>query len=270
VDHVSFSFFFSDVFGKLDYLGAPQDVYDHARLAQIEKRTRGAYIVFLSDVHLDSEDVVSALRKLLARCEAETPPMAIVMCGSFCSAPLADAPYSELWASLAGMIASFPTIANGTTFVFVPGPNDPWGPFLMPRAPLPHCLAGRHLVRRVKRAEFASNPCRIKFCTQEIVVHRHNALAKLYRNITIIPETDINPKHLPAHVRIDKNQNQKKIYRYVLAKIGLKKPKSVRQDNCASVTPVPIAFACESSNVGLRTFTLVISVARRGGQCGFS
>ena len=66
-------------------------------------------------------------------------------------------------------------------FVFVPGPNDPGSANLLPRPDLPKFFTQK-MRDRVPSATFASNPCRIRFFTQEIVIFREEILHKMRRH----------------------------------------------------------------------------------------
>lgn len=80
------------------------------------------------------------------------------------------------------MIAAYPTITRSTHFVFVPGPLDITVNSTLPRRPLLTTLTGK-LKTKVPKAHFASNPCRMKFFDQEIVVFREDLMARMLRNV---------------------------------------------------------------------------------------
>lgn len=106
--------------------------------------------------------------------------------------------YLEAFINLADIICEFPAICQTSHFVFVPGPNDPWGDVLSPRPAIPKSFTER-IRNKVKRSFFTTNPCRIKFCTQEIVVMRDNLLSKMSRHAAVKTNTDTYP-HLYHHV----------------------------------------------------------------------
>ena len=67
-------------------------------------------------------------------------------------------------------------LLENSKFVFVPGPNDPGFANIFPRPPLPNSLV-QDMVSRIEpqfpnAVVMASNPCRIQFCTQEMVIFR--------------------------------------------------------------------------------------------------
>jgi len=75
-----------------------------------------------------------------------------------------------------------PLITRGTHFVFVPGPLDVTVNCTLPRRPLLSTFVAR-LKSRIPKVHFATNPCRIKFFNQEIVIFREDMMARMLRNI---------------------------------------------------------------------------------------
>jgi hypothetical protein len=63
-------------------------------------------------------------------------------------------------------------------FVFVPGPDDPSPGPVLPQAPLPSYFSAQ-LQEQLPNAVFTSNPCRIQYRAQEIVVFRWGPAACL-------------------------------------------------------------------------------------------
>jgi len=115
-------------------------------------------------------------------------PRVIVMCGNFTSKSIAHGDgrdvqiYQENFDALADLIAAYPLITRSAHFVFVPGPLDITINSALPRRPLLSTLTGR-LKSKVPKAHFATNPCRIKFFDQEIVVFREDLMARILRNV---------------------------------------------------------------------------------------
>src|ERR1700674_1386977 len=72
-------------------------------------------------------------------------------------------------------------ITRDTHFVLVPGPLDITRNSILPRRPLLSSFVAR-IRNKVPKVHFATNPCRIKFFGQEIVVFRENIMAKMLRN----------------------------------------------------------------------------------------
>ena len=65
----------------------------------------------------------------------------------------------DVFDSLANLIFEFPELNKQCQFIFVPGPQDPWGGQVLPRPPIPEAFLGR-MRSRVPNAVFGSNPCR--------------------------------------------------------------------------------------------------------------
>ena len=123
--------------------------------------------------------------------------LAFVLMGSFMSAPFHNTGnstrYKELFNDLAELIDRFPRLKTNAHFIFVPGPNDPWqasgslpiqgGPSIaaIPYRPIPYVFTNR--VRRIcKKVDFMTNPCRLAYFTQEIVVFRDDLCDRFFRN----------------------------------------------------------------------------------------
>lgn len=87
----------------------------------------------------------------------------------------------ESFDQLANLIAEYPEIASTSQFVFVPGSNDPCTGIILPRPPIPSQYVSK-LVSKVKNVHFPGNPCRIKYCTKEIVVMREDLMHLMRRN----------------------------------------------------------------------------------------
>jgi DNA polymerase epsilon subunit 2 len=83
--------------------------------------------------------------------------------------------------ALADLIASYSLLTHHTHFVFVPGPQDITANATFPRRPLLSSFVGR-LRAKVPKVHFATNPCRIKFFNQEIVVFREDLMSRMLRN----------------------------------------------------------------------------------------
>ncbi len=86
---------------------------------------------------------------------------------------------------LADIICSCPQLKDDARFVLVPSPLDPGMSTALPRRPLPEHFTAE-LTAKIPNISFASNPCRVRFYTQEIVIFREDLLRKMQRN-TILP-----------------------------------------------------------------------------------
>jgi DNA polymerase epsilon subunit 2 len=96
------------------------------------------------------------------------------------------------------LIAAYPLISRSTHFLFVPGPLDITMNTTLPRRPLLSSLVGR-LKTKVPKAHFGTNPCRIKFFDQEIVIFREDLMARMLRNVVGV-KPDVKSEDLKRFV----------------------------------------------------------------------
>ncbi|KAF9818320.1 hypothetical protein IEO21_02835 [Rhodonia placenta] len=179
------------IFGHVDFLGkgATTLLEDTQLAARVRLDLADLRFFVLSDVWLDHPDTLSGLRKMFDNCmENSFVPKVMVFCGNFSSRgiPQGDSrearKFQDNLDTLADLIASYPLITRTTHFVFVPGPLDVAVNSILPRRPLLSAFVSR-LKSRVPKVHLASNPCRIKFFEQEIVIFRENLMAKMLRNL---------------------------------------------------------------------------------------
>lgn len=179
------------IFGHHDFLGlGALSIEEQAKLLESEQspRNRTSFIV-LSDVHLDNHKVMKALGEVLGAYEGmeqNDQPSLFILFGNFRSRPyLCDGSssreYEELFGSLARLLATFPSLLAHSQFLLIPGPSDPYSAQMLPQSPLPPLMV-RELVRRVPNITFGSNPCRIRYFTQEIVLFRDDVMSRMMRN----------------------------------------------------------------------------------------
>merc|ERR1712179_85852 len=114
--------------------------------------------------------------------------------GSCVGEPGYAAKLREHFKMLGEMIAEFPQLAEESMFFFVPGPTDPGSPNIFPRPPLPSHVT-QDLSKNLPNVQFLSNPARVQYCTQEIVIFREDIVTKLCRNSIYFPETGEIPSH---------------------------------------------------------------------------
>ena len=101
--------------------------------------------------------------------------------------------------SLADLIASYTLITRRTHFVFVPGPLDLTVNSVLPRKPLLSSFTAR-LQSKIPKVHMASNPCRLKFFGQEIVVFRDDVMSRMLRNLVGV-KPDARNEDLKRYVR---------------------------------------------------------------------
>ncbi|CAI0400211.1 unnamed protein product [Linum tenue] len=178
------------------------------RLADLEKRAVNDMFVVLSDVWLDDEEAMRNLETVLDGFESqEVVPSLFVFMGNFSSHPC-DLSFHSIttlrgqFGKLGNMIGAHSRLKDQSQFLFIPGPDDAGPSTALPRCPLPKYLT-EELRKQIPNAKFLSNPCRIKFYTQEIVFFRHDLLYRMRRSCLIPPsteETDDPFEHLVATI----------------------------------------------------------------------
>ncbi|XP_045423712.1 DNA polymerase epsilon subunit 2 isoform X3 [Lemur catta] len=88
-----------------------------------------------------------------------------------------------------------PSSTTSSRFVFVPGPEDPGFGSILPRPPLAESITNEFR-QRVPFSVFTTNPCRIQYCTQEIIVFREDLVNKMCRNCVRFPSSNLAiPNH---------------------------------------------------------------------------
>ncbi|KAI9769506.1 MAG: DNA-directed DNA polymerase epsilon, subunit B [Geoglossum simile] len=240
-------------FGWVDFLGVGSERAIGPKMRHLsnaillKSHPNRAKILILSSLHLNIPKAHDALRKILSIYEALPPtsqPLAIVLIGSFVShAAMAGGgcgggsiEYKEYWDLLAGTLTEFPTLIVNSTFIFVPGDNDPWASSFaagasttIPRHPIPELFTTR--VRRVfasakaeaaadgpalgggGQAIFTTNPTRLTLFgpVKELVIFRDDIVSRLRRSAITFrkppssdaaapPDSmDLDPPDAPSH-----------------------------------------------------------------------
>ncbi|KAG2331878.1 hypothetical protein Bca4012_018550 [Brassica carinata] len=165
------------------------------RLKELERQAENETFVILSDIWLDDEEVLGKLEKVLDGFESlEIVPSLFVFMGNFCSRPcnLSSGSYSSLrkqFGKLGRMIGNHPRLKESSRFLFIPGPDDAGPSTVLPRCGLPNYLT-EELRDVIPNAIFSSNPCRVKFYSQEIVFFRKDLLYQMRRSCLIPPSTE--------------------------------------------------------------------------------
>jgi len=106
--------------------------------------------------------------------------------------------FPENFDALADLIAAYPLISRSTHFLFVPGPLDITMNTTLPRRALLSSLIGR-LKTKVPKLHLGTNPCRIKFFDQEIVIFREDLMARMLRNVVGV-KPDVKSEDLKRFV----------------------------------------------------------------------
>ncbi|XP_012153636.1 DNA polymerase epsilon subunit 2 [Megachile rotundata] len=179
-------------FGDANTFGGPHNLSlkFSEKLKHYEESNKDGMIIFVSEVWLDDITVLQKFRTMLAG-YAECPPIAFVLCGHFLSFPANITSAHKLkegLKDLRDMIMQYPSIKESSKFIFVPASDDVGSPKILPRSPLPKYIT-ENFRKNIPGAIFTTNPCRIQYCTKEIVVIREDILTKMCRNTLNFPHT---------------------------------------------------------------------------------
>ncbi|SCU80710.1 LAFA_0C00738g1_1 [Lachancea sp. 'fantastica'] len=201
--------------GNLDFLGVHQlsnssylsriDKDLKIRLHLLERELTDHRIVVLGgDIFLDQLHVMEGLRKVFDKLN-DDPPITLVLMGSFTSTPTfpvmssknisATTAYKNAFDALALLMSNFERLINETNFVFIPGANDPWTSMvslgataIWPQRPIPGTFVQR--VNRVcKNVFWGSNPSRLAYLSQELLLVRDDLNDRFKRHNILFPAT---------------------------------------------------------------------------------
>ncbi|KAI7982546.1 DNA polymerase epsilon subunit B [Camellia lanceoleosa] len=184
------------VFPGLDFFGGGTLAKEETlRLAEMEKRAVNDMFVILSDIWLDNEETMGKLETILDGYEnVEVVPSLFVFMGNFCTHPcnLSFNSFSSLrlqFGKFGQMIGARQRLKEHSRFLLIPGPDDAGPSTVLPRCALPKYVT-EEFQKHIPNAIFASNPCRVKFCTQEIVFFRQDLLYRMRRSCLMPPSTE--------------------------------------------------------------------------------
>jgi DNA polymerase epsilon subunit 2 len=145
------------------------------QLQELESNALDTMFIILSDVQLDRPIVMDKLLEVFQGFEGTEGNIVFILIGNFITksitVPGGRDHARNTFKTLSEVISSCPRLANQAKFVLVPGPIDPGLSSALPRRPLPEILV-KDLMKNIPNVSFASNPCRIRFFTQEIVIYR--------------------------------------------------------------------------------------------------
>ncbi|OAL70835.1 hypothetical protein A7D00_5165 [Trichophyton violaceum] len=179
-------------------------------------------VVIMGEVNLDNPKTLQALSIVLNQYDAasdDTQSPAFVLIGNFVHDAAIGAgncgsiEYKEFFDSLASVLTQFPNLLRKSTFVFVPGENDPWASSFSPGATacIPRPLVPELFRSRVRRvfqtassqdhptsprqidesAVWTSNPTRLTVdepSVSEMVIFRDDISSRLRRNAVILKD----------------------------------------------------------------------------------
>uniref|UniRef100_A0AAV1UIC8 DNA polymerase epsilon subunit n=1 Tax=Peronospora matthiolae TaxID=2874970 RepID=A0AAV1UIC8_9STRA len=229
-----------DVLGGIDPLGVEVSMQQREQMKTLEASDHHATFIVLSDVHLDDPNVTTKLDELFQGLESVQPTLFILM-GDFMSASIGGSADSnslqdlrEYLDELGNLITKYPGIANNARFVLVPGPNDPGSSRAFPRHPLPD-LCTRELRRKVPNLTCSTNPCRIRYYTQDLVIFRDNLQQKMQRHAILPPL----PSERDEEAVID-TDNEEVIASSVVSQMDISKHLAKTLIDQAHLCPLPL------------------------------
>ena len=236
-------------YGNVDFLGINKELDNSSgnektlrmpkqlkkKLLSLEKTLVDHKIIMLgSDCFLDDHRTVIGLKKLFKTIELQlqeesesivpiSPPLAIVMAGSFSSKPLISTStstsaishseeYKSNFDNLATLLSKFPLIIKSCKFILIPGANDPWQSTyslggshlnLVPGRPIPQLFVSR-LERLLPKGHLILgwNPTRINYLSQEIVIFKDTYTTKFKRNdIIFANDTEMEQQKIEEELR---------------------------------------------------------------------
>ena len=189
--------------GGVDFTGTGSITSQEEKALRIHEQNHDSLsFIFISELHLDDEKTLQNFGAMLqGYIDADFLPFCFVLCGSFISnqrsatASTASAGksiierYQDAFVALGDLLVKFPSIMNKSHFVFVPSHEDPFATTTLPRKPLPKIITEKFIQRIIranggnassaKRIHFVSNPSRLVYFGQEIVVFRDDLLQRL-------------------------------------------------------------------------------------------
>jgi DNA polymerase epsilon subunit 2 len=147
-------------------------------LKEMELQAKNARFVIISEVWLDQPQILERLKILFDGFNAQgSLPELFILVGPFSSNPPKDGPrawshYQDLFDGFAEFIERIKNVRQ-CRFVFVPAGNDPgFVDSMLPRPSIPESIFDAW-----RRAKFdfisTSNPCRIVYFSQEIVIFKN-------------------------------------------------------------------------------------------------
>ncbi|UZJ52846.1 hypothetical protein CBS101457_002166 [Exobasidium rhododendri] len=183
----------------VDFTGTGAVSAQEAKALRIHEQSHSSLsFVFLSELHLDNTKALLNFRAMLqGYVDANFIPYAFVLCGSFISSKKVTSTtliqqYQNGFSALGDLLVQFPSVLKKSHFIFVPSSEDPFSTSILPRKRLPKSIT-ESLVQRVLRGtggnrqmvekfQFVSNPCRLIYFGQEIVVFRDDLMQRMLRN----------------------------------------------------------------------------------------
>lgn len=175
-------------FGTSNSWGGPSEklLKYSVALQEVERTNTEATMVFLSDVQLDIPEVLVKLRKLFVGYDS-CPPVCIVLMGPFSTTGFNLYDLVPLFKQLAEAANGCDQLKKETDLILVPHIHDPIASGILPRPSIPPALCA-DLLKAWPRTKLMSNPCRLQYCSQQILIFRMDLLARMGRNTIHFPD----------------------------------------------------------------------------------
>lgn len=192
-----------DDFDNANTFGGPHNISlkTSEKLQIYEETNQDEIIIFIAELWLDVPNILQKFKKLLEG-YMTYPPIAFVLCGNFLSfAPNANSAHALItgFKNLVDIIVEYTNVKKSSKFVFIPGPHDLGSPKILPKPSLPKCII-EEVTKVIPNAIFTTNPCRIQYCTKEIVVLREDVLTKMCRNALCFPKEEFLFQHVSDYI----------------------------------------------------------------------
>ncbi|TIC26068.1 hypothetical protein E3Q11_03186 [Wallemia mellicola] len=241
------------VHGHVDFLGLGGiSIKDQKLYKRIEKSLDHIGFIVLSDVWLNELSTQLSLRRLFEgynNAFNDFRPLLFVLCGNFSSQPITTSreirEYQDSFSKLADIICEFPIISQHSTFVFIPGPNDPWSSgtsTTLPRTRLPKAFT-REFESRIPRTHFSSNPTRIRYFSQDIVICRDDAMSRILRNNVKVKEESLADEEENVDIKLKKYLVQTIIDQAHLSPFSINsRPVLWEYDHALRLYPIPTSL----------------------------
>lgn len=227
-------------YGWFDFLGTGSEKAVGQQMRRLQRRILGHRLnesveheehrsktIMIGECNLDNPRTLEAIKTILNvynTTNMALRPLTIVMFGNFVSAAAMAGSakggdsihYKEAFDGLASLLSEFPALLSTTTFVFIPGDNDPWASSfsagaaaLLPQQNIPDLFTSR--IRRAFTAAnndanhkkdvdtpgeaiFTSNPARLSLFgpVEELVLFKDDITGRIRRNAVLFtkPEED--------------------------------------------------------------------------------
>ncbi|XP_021118270.1 DNA polymerase epsilon subunit 2 isoform X1 [Heterocephalus glaber] len=196
-------------YGNINFFGGPSNisVKTSAKLKQLEDENKDAMFVFISDVWLDQVEVLEKLHTMFSG-YSPVPPTCFILCGNFSSAPYGKNQIQALkvvvlYSCLVQRILDLVPFYQGNFHSdFCNGQEHSvklqstyHNTYTFYRPPLAESITNEFR-QRVPFSVFTTNPCRIQYCTQEIIIFREDLVNKMCRNCVHFPSSNLDiPNH---------------------------------------------------------------------------